>query len=402
MRILIIAPHPYYSERGTPIAVELLVRALKERGDDVDILTYHEGEDRPSSGVQIHRIKPWTPIRDVAPGPSWKKLVCDFFLASKAAALLKRGQYDLVHALEEGAILAGFLCRKSRIPFVYDMDSSMATQIEDKYPLARPLAFVFFKLQGWAVRRAHAVIPMCEALVEEYEQFNPGRFFILHDVSLRQEETPEIRDAAARVDFNCDADALKFMYVGNLEYYQGIDLLLDAFALAARRISTKIHLVIVGGRSEDIEKYVAKCRDLGISDEVSFCGPRPVSEIGVLMERADALVSPRIQGVNTPMKVYSYIDSGRALLATRLRTHTQVLDDSLACLVDADSESMADGIVQLASSSEYRQRIAAAAKKRAEQRHTYAAFREDVFSYYSKFERELAHVPSVPPVDTRL
>ena len=42
---------------------------------------------------------------------------------------------------------------------------------------------------------------------------------------------------------------------------------------------------------------------------------------------ADVLVSPRLKGLNTPMKIYSYLDSGSAVLATRLRTHTQVLDD---------------------------------------------------------------------------
>jgi len=33
MRVLVLAPHPYYQERGTPIAVDLLVRALSQHGD---------------------------------------------------------------------------------------------------------------------------------------------------------------------------------------------------------------------------------------------------------------------------------------------------------------------------------------------------------------------------------
>ena len=44
--------------------------------------------------------------------------------------------------------------------------------------------------------------------------------------------------------------------------------------------------------------------------------------MGVLMAQADVLISPRIKGVNTPMKIYSYLDSGRCVLATDLQlTH---------------------------------------------------------------------------------
>ena len=42
-KILLIAPHPFYQERGTPIAVDLLIRALTERGYLIDLLTFNEG-----------------------------------------------------------------------------------------------------------------------------------------------------------------------------------------------------------------------------------------------------------------------------------------------------------------------------------------------------------------------
>ena len=275
----------------------------------------------------------------------------------------------------------------------------MSTQVEDKYPPLRLFGRRLFRLEGWSLRRAHAVIPVCEALVDQYEQFNPGRFYVLHDVSLRLEESRETREAVARLDFGCADDSIKFMYIGNLEQYQGIDLLLEGFALAVERGHENMHLIIVGGRSDDIDRYTAKCRDLGISDDVIFCGPRPVSELSALMERADALVSPRIEGVNTPMKVYSYIDSGRALIATRLPTHTQVLDDTLACLVDPEAESVADGIIRVATSGEYRDQIATAAKQRAQERHTYPAFRDRVHALYTGFENELGANASTPSSD---
>ena len=57
------------------------------------------------------------------------------------------------------------------------------------------------------------------------------------------------------------------------------------------------------------------------------------------------LVSPRSRGTNTPLKIYQYLRSGRAIVATRLLTHTQVLDDSVAILTGVSPQEFADGIL---------------------------------------------------------
>ena len=48
--------------------------------------------------------------------------------------------------------------------------------------------------------------------------------------------------------------------------------------------------------------------------------------------------------MNTPFKVYTYLASGKPLVATRLPTHTQLLDDSLAFLADPTPEGLAGAI----------------------------------------------------------
>ncbi|MBI4486503.1 MAG: glycosyl transferase family 1, partial [Acidobacteria bacterium] len=45
MRILLLAPHPFFQHRGTPIAEKALIEFLSSEGHEVDVLTYHEGED---------------------------------------------------------------------------------------------------------------------------------------------------------------------------------------------------------------------------------------------------------------------------------------------------------------------------------------------------------------------
>ncbi len=58
-------------------------------------------------------------------------------------------------------------------------------------------------------------------------------------------------------------------------------------------------------------------------------------------------MSPSDLGANTPMKVYSYLDSGRPVLATRLPTHTQVMTDDIAELADPNPQTSADAMSRL-------------------------------------------------------
>ena len=51
-----------------------------------------------------------------------------------------------------------------------------------------------------------------------------------------------------------------------------------------------------------------------------------------------------MRGENTPFKVYTYLASGKPIVATRIATHTQLLDDSLAFLVEPTPAGLAAGI----------------------------------------------------------
>jgi glycosyltransferase involved in cell wall biosynthesis len=145
-------------------------------------------------------------------------------------------------------------------------------------------------------------------------------------------------------------------------------------------------LVIVGGREDDIRRYLAAAESLGILQRVHFLGPRPVALLPALLRQADVLVSPRLKGLNTPMKIYSYLDSGTAVLATRLRTHTQVLDDRTAYLVEPEPEPLGAGLAELLSDRTLRQRLAAHAKEYVQEEFTPEAARRKLGSFYDAME----------------
>ncbi|OGO05670.1 MAG: hypothetical protein A2Y73_07180 [Chloroflexi bacterium RBG_13_56_8] len=100
------------------------------------------------------------------------------------------------------------------------------------------------------------------------------------------------------------------------------------------------------------------------------------------MGMADILVSPRIKGTNTPLKLYAYLRSGRPILATNLLTHTQVLDPETAVLVEPSAEGLAQGALRLLEDPELAGRLAANCVRLAETQYTYQTFLNKTASAY--------------------
>ena len=389
MKILVLAPHPFFQARGTPLAVRTVLEFLSSRGHQLDLLTFHEGENVDIPNCRIHRIVRPLWIRNIRPGFSVKKVVCDLFMFVKCLRMVRKNRYDLIHAVEESAFIAAAMQRFAGVPYVYDMDSSLAEQLVDAYP---GLQFAFATLrrcEAVAVRRSLGVLTVCAALEDVAHGHAPDKpIGRVEDTTLLPTDQPHSGNghgAESLLQIGVDGASPVAMYVGNLEHYQGIGLLLEGFRHALIRVPSA-HLVIVGGLGDDIAHYGRRAAQLGISSRVHFLGQRPISALEGLFRRADVLVSPRLKGLNTPMKIYSYLDSGTAVLATRLRTHTQVLDDRTAYLVEPDPEALGDGLAELLSDPVLRERLASQAKAYVQQEFTPEAAHRKLKSFYTMME----------------
>jgi glycosyltransferase involved in cell wall biosynthesis len=388
VRILVLAPHPFFQARGTPLAVKTVLEFLSARGHQVDVLTFHEGENVEIANCRIHRIGrlPW--IRHIRPGFSVKKVISDLFMFAKCLRMVRKNRYDLIHAVEESAFIAAAMQGLTGVPYVYDMDSSLAEQMVDAYP---SLHFAFRALrrcEALAVRQSLGVLTVCAALEDVAHGHAPDKpIGRVEDTTLLGTgvHSDNGQPADTPLPAGVDSQSLVAMYVGNLEHYQGIGLLLDGFRHTVSRLPNA-HLVIVGGLDQDIEQYRRRAQQLGILAQVHFLGPRPVASLNALLQRADVLVSPRLKGLNTPMKIYSYLDSGTAVLATRLRSHTQVLDDRIAYLVAPEPQALGDGLAHLLSDPGLRARLASHAKAYVQQEFTPEAAHRKLSTFYSMME----------------
>jgi glycosyltransferase involved in cell wall biosynthesis len=385
MRILLLVPQPFYIVRGSPIAVDLILKVLSERSGQVDAVTYHLGHDVEYEKVTLYRTPRLPFIRDVGPGFSWRKVVCDLLLLFKGLRLAATRRYHLVHAVEESVFLALLFKWLFRIPYVYDMDSSLAQQMVEQFSWLSPVYPALELFEKLAVRNAKAVVAVCDALASHAARFQPGKVVVLPDISLVDDGGQQThQDLRTELGIG----GLLLMYVGNLQPYQGIDLLLEGTKLAFGDAGFA-DLVIIGGAPTDIHRYEDKSRQLGIDERVHFLGPKSLDDLGYYLSQADILVSPRIAGENTPMKIYSYLGSGKPILATNLPTHTQVLDHAIAQLVDPTPRAFADGQLQLIKDEALRLRLGAAGRMLAEDRYSFEAFRRRCNDLFDWLETEL-------------
>ena len=167
MKILFLAPHPFFQQRGTPIAERQLLEVLAARGHAIDILTYPEGEDPGIPNCRIHRLPDVRPLRGVRPGFSAKKLALDALMLARCLRMVRRGGYHLIHAVEESAFMGLVARRLFGVPYVYDMDSGLARQMADRFPWLGPARRGLEGCERAAVRGSLAVGAVCPAREEK-------------------------------------------------------------------------------------------------------------------------------------------------------------------------------------------------------------------------------------------
>ena len=385
MRILQLAPHPFYLDRGTPIDVLLVLRVLSERKNTfVDILVYHEGKDIELPNVKLHRIPNLRFLRNVRPGFSFKKVVCDTFLFFKSWQLIKKNEYNLIHAGEETVFFAMFYKFLYKIPYVYDLDSSIAQQLVEKMTFLRFFAPIFNWLEAKAIQGSIANLPVCNALAKLCEENGSKKTVTIHDISQLKNPGAVSKGILKK---ELGINKLILLYVGNLETYQGIDLLLESFRIVSKR-TNNIDLVIIGGVQEDINFYSEKALRLGIDKRVHFLGPRPFNKLDEYLAETDMIACPRVKGVNTPMKIFPYLHSGKAVIATDLYTHNQILTTKEAFLAPANPEGFAEGIIKLVEDENLRERLGKSGRAFVEKNHTYSAHQQRLHGVYDWIERE--------------
>ncbi len=396
-RVLLVAPQPFYQDRGTPIAVEHVLRALSEIGYRVDVLTLPGGCDIDIPGVRYFRVSNPLRLRPLPIGFSLRKLWFDVHLFFALRKRLRACRYVAVHAVEEAAFLAALVARRYRAPVLYDMQCSMAEQMAQVPFLRNPLARRLLNAcERWLIRHTQLTVGSM-GLAERVRAATPR--------AQVQEwrypsETPSVSGESVsrlRRELQVAPDQDVVLYSGTFEDYQG----LPAFIAAASVVHSKVPdtvFVLVGAEPAN---------RVGVADRLAAALPPTAyrlvdrqshDALPVYLALATVVVSPRVFGGNLPIKILEYLAAGCAIVATSIPAHRVLLDQHLAELPEPTVQDVAAAVVRLLGDPSRVARLQANARRFAEDHLSWHAFRDSVRAMYRGLVPEYERFPRLVSV----
>ena len=355
LRILMLAPEPFFEPRGTPFSEYHRIKALTELGHPVDLVTYPFGTRR-AAAEPAHRANGPAAICDPGPDRPFGHEARARRLSGRhgLAAVAARDATTSSILTKRPAFSACWLARSLGVPHLYDMHSSLPQQLTNfRFAKSRVLRWVFQKVEDASVHGSDVVVTICQDLQDHVEAMGAGERSVLIENVMGGdvEEPPSVSAADVRARSGASTRRRRSCSTPARSSRTRGSTCCSTRWRSSRRTRPDARLLVVGGRPEQVEAARAHAAKSGAA--AVFTGHQPAREIPAFVEAADILASPRIAGTNTPLKIYSYLRAGKPIVATDLLTHTQVLDRSTALLVRPEPEAFAaalEGLIERSGS----------------------------------------------------
>jgi len=317
-KVAVIAPCPFYIDRGTPLRIKRLASAMSE-AYDVHVISFHQGEDGPFP-FTIHRTLP-LPLTIKRTGANLAKLLYDLLLVGTVVRVVRRERIWLIDGhLHEGALigLVARLFTGARV--IYNAHGTFVPELIATGALSRGSALVkpLMRFERWIERRVDRIVAQSALRRDEFIAAGHGA-----DKVAVVEDVPEL-DAFLVADDHIDRDLEQrlrpageklLIYSGGMEEYQGVDFLLQAFAeLCRRRNDAK--LVLFG---RPLPPYRAMAEAMGIAERIVFVDDEPFDRLPQYLKICDIGFALRLYGENVPGKLPVYLASGIAVVGTDIK-----------------------------------------------------------------------------------
>jgi glycosyltransferase involved in cell wall biosynthesis len=351
-RILMIAPTPFFADRGCHVRIAEEARALQALGHRVTLCTYHNGRDLPD--MEIRRIPriPW--YHKTSAGPSIHKLYLDLLLMALAVRVARSVRPDVLHGhLHEGAFIARSIrpfvpgAHGRKVPVVFDLQGSLTGEL---------VAHRFVKLGGVPYRvlrwmeaqidhAADAILPSSVQASDELARAFPrttGRVEVVSDGVNAVVFRPMPCREEMRLQLGIPAERAVIGYLGILTEYQGIDCLVRAMPEVIGRVPDA-HLLLLGW--PNVERYRALAEELGVADRVTLAGQVAHGEAPRFLAAADVAVAPKIVTTESNLKVRDYMACALPTVVFDLPVNREILGDLGIYAAERTSEALAASLV---------------------------------------------------------
>ncbi len=369
-KIAVVAPCPFFIDRGTPLRIKRLATALSAEFE-IHVVCYGQGGDGDFPFV-IHRTRA-LPLSIKRAGANLAKLCYDPLLFFTLLRTVRREGIKVIDGhLHEGALLGLMVRLFTGAKVIYNAHGTFVPELiatgalKDGSPLVKPLSA--FEL--WVERRVDRIVAQSLMRRDEFVRrgHDPAKITVVEDV-------PELDDfdlPDERVDRNLEQRLRPngeqlLIYSGGMETYQGVDFLIDAFRVIARERSD-VRLVLFGRPLEEYRKIIA---DLDLTQWVVFVDDEPFQRLPHYLKICDIGFALRLYGENVPGKLPIYMASGIAVVGTDAKgINTVITHDETGLLVPPnDVPALVAAIGRLLDSPEKARTLGERGKREARRRY---------------------------------
>lgn len=326
-------------------------------------------------------------IQHVRIGPSRAKILLDVLVFFKAIQLLLGKRYDVIHSHEEASFFSMFLAWIFRTRHLYDMHSVLSRQLGNFDFGNKPIFVKIFSiLETMVLKSCDAVITVGPDLERYVKTVGSDiRVVMIENIALQAYQTSVQPDDIEQLKNKLDLDGrLPIVYTGTYERYQGLTMALESVEAVAKE-HPNIIFIFVGAKNQQASEWTEIGREMNVQDHVLFVNVVSPVESMVYLAYAAVLISPRLDGTTTPLKIYSYLHANKPIVATNITAHTQVLSSETAMLVEPNKDAFAEGILRVLRDPEFAECIAKNAHEFARQKFSHQDYLSKVNQIYKSF-----------------
>lgn len=375
-KVLMIAPTPFFSDRGTHIRILEEALALERRGFVVTIATYHIGQDLPeplAKKVEVRRILRllfW--YKKLEAGPDWQKIILDLMLVRKVFFLARTTRPDILHGHLHEGVLIGWIVQKvlfwRGMKLVGDFHGSLTKEMVSHSYLGTGFLRRLFE---WVERVVDNLGDM--AVTSSWKNTKEitalrkknAPITVPDGVGTDQGETVEFPRAALRRKYGIPDEALVVTYTGALVANKGIRHFINAIPLVLAG-DPRAHVIVAGFPWNEVAPYF---EGQSWMDRVTPITPLPYFSLQEILAMSDVGIDPKEEGVGQASgKMLQYMGAGLPVACFDTENNREYLGDGGEYARDISGSGLADAVLRLLRDPELRKRKGAANQMRAKEK----------------------------------
>lgn len=311
---------------GYSIRSDYILRYQREMGFEPAVVTSAQHPNGEALQEEVNGVPHWrTPAHTGSKAPLLREWLLMRALKRQVKAAIQDWQPNLVHA--HSPMLVGLpalaAAREAGLPFVYEIRDLWENASVDrgKFGVNSPVYRLARRMETRVLRRADAVVTICEKLREELapRTGSAAKLFVVDNGVDASGFIPGSGGDEARHKWGL-IDKRIIGYVGTFQPYEGLDLLIAALPQILKQ-EPQAHLVITGSGGQEPEMRKQVC-DLGLDEQVTFTGRLPHDQVGSIYAMANVMVYPRIltrtTALTTPLKPLEAMAMGKPVIVSNV------------------------------------------------------------------------------------